>query len=505
MNIRGYELTTEWKVSNIGHTARAQKGSKKYFLKRYGEYKMPKHSSSTSDALYERLKSEFESFKDNRIAINDALKDLAGPGGNIILPTDWFVDDIFYIEATEFVEHLIEDDEILKLSKEEKLFIMLTAAGALQNIHRKNIVHSDLKRTNILAARNAAGKTVAKIIDFDRSYFADKVRRLELAGDVNFMSPELTLCMMCGVTEDGDLTEDMEEALSYLSTKSDIFSLGLVFHDYLADGEHPQITGLTGSLKTKAEKGKAVYCGEALLSDATLIISEKIEEKYLSHLLAAMLQLQPEDRPTAQEVLDVLKTKKVLDLKPGSLVKIAGEPEVTVRPTAVEAESEEKVAPTGFCDGWEDHKIKFDTDKLMHDGYVASEKIDRKGTKCYQLYKRDGSKRVFTIENLLILDMAVRETSSGGHSSASSRVSETSTSTSTSSTTSEITVYDDGTLWESDVGYRFDVDNVKRSGYKGIARAERKGVKGYVLMKSDDTNRFMTFATLKQLRFVVAK
>ena len=84
MNVNGYELTTEWKVSNIGHTARAQKGSKKYFLKRYGETKMPKHSASTSDALYDRLKEEFESFRAYRIEINEALKAFGIVGGLVL-------------------------------------------------------------------------------------------------------------------------------------------------------------------------------------------------------------------------------------------------------------------------------------------------------------------------------------------------------------------------------------------------------------------------------------
>ena len=60
--IRGYKLETVWKVSNIGYTAEATKGGKKYFLKRYGEYKMPKRGSAMTDTLYNRMKAEFESF-----------------------------------------------------------------------------------------------------------------------------------------------------------------------------------------------------------------------------------------------------------------------------------------------------------------------------------------------------------------------------------------------------------------------------------------------------------
>ncbi len=114
MNIRGYEITGDWKVANRGFTVQATKSGKKYFLKKYGMFKMPRRDASTSEALYNRMKREFDSFMENRVNINKALADLAGPGGNIILPTHWFVEDICYIEATAFVNDLIEDEDILK-------------------------------------------------------------------------------------------------------------------------------------------------------------------------------------------------------------------------------------------------------------------------------------------------------------------------------------------------------------------------------------------------------
>ena len=234
MNIKGYELAGDWKIANRGFTVQAKKDSKKFFLKKYNMYKMPRHDSSTSEALFKRMKAEFESFMENRVAINKALADLAGPGGNIILPTHWFVEDIYYIEAAEFVNDLIADEDILNLSIEDKIFVMLTAAAALNHIHKKKIVHSDLKRTNILAARNSTGRISAKIIDFDMSYFEDGIRPDELGGDQNFMSPELAQCLMYDMAD---------EALELMSTKSDIFSLGLVFHDYLVTEKYTDDEG----------------------------------------------------------------------------------------------------------------------------------------------------------------------------------------------------------------------------------------------------------------------
>lgn len=492
MTVKGYDLIGEWAVSNMGHTAMAKRGGKKFFLKRYGEYKMPRRDSSTSDKLYDKMKAEFDSFKGNRIAINEALASLAGPGGNIILPTDWFVDDIFYVEATEFVENLIEDEEILRLSHDEILFIMLTAAGALGSIHRKKIVHSDLKRTNILAARNSAGKTVAKIIDFDRSYFIDKIRPEELGGDQSFMSPELAQCFMYDLAD---------EALAYLSLKSDIFSLGLVYHDYLAGGNHPQITGLTGKLKERAEEGKTVYCCEALLAGGNLVISSRIKEEYLRHLIAAMLQPEPEDRPSAQEVLEILKSKKVVPLKEGSQIKIEGEgTDSTDEPVSVgphgpssgtpEPPRPEPPKPVGFCLPWAEHKIKFNEDKLKSGGYVSSEQMEHKGTKCYQFFKASGDVRRFTVENLILLGFASRE-------SGDAPLPPT--------PTPHREIMEDGELWEKDSAYSFDMDAIHRSGYKSIAREKRKEVEGYSLIKPSGDLRFMTIETLKLLGFVKKK
>lgn len=478
MNVHGYELVKDWAVSNIGETAQGTKGGKRHFLKKYGGYKLPRRNASTSPSLYNRMKAEFDEFMEYRIAINKALASLAGPGGNIILPTNWFVEDIHYIEATEFVENLIEDENILKLPSENILFIMRSAAGALHNIHRKNIVHSDLKRTNILAAYNSSGNTVAKIIDFDRSYFADKIRPDDLGGDQSYMSPELAQCFLCDMAD---------EALAYLSTKSDIFSLGLVFHNYLTGGAFPRISGLTGPLKARADEGQTVYCCEAVLAGAHLEISKEVGDKYLGRLLAAMLQPEPDDRPTALEVLDVLKTKSVLDIKAESAITIEGDV------------PDEPAAPVGYCSPWPEHPIVFHEAKLLEGGYVASEQVDRKGVKSYHLYKRDGTKRVFSVGNLLVTGFA----SSIG--TASDRVAPPRREEAPPRPAPTTVIDGDTALWEEDAAYSYDMAAITAGGYKGVSRATKNGVKGYVLIKMNDDQRFMTFDKLKLLKYVHEK
>lgn len=503
MNIRGYELVGDWKVANRGFTVKATKGGKKYFLKKYGMYKMPRRDASTAEVTYKRMKTEFESFMNNRIEINKALADLAGPGGNIILPTHWFVDDICYIEATAFVDDLIEDEDILKLSIEDKIFLMLTAAGALHNIHKKKIVHSDLKRTNILAARNSSGRIAAKLIDFDMSYFENNIRPDELGGDQNFMSPELAQCFMYDMAD---------EALEYMSTKSDIFSLGLVFHDYLVTekytddsgngrirGCHPKIIGLTGKLKERADAGKTVYCCEALLSEGKLVISDKITQKYLRHLIAAMLQPEPEDRPTAFEVLDALRNKRVLELKSDS-IQIEGEEDII----EVHKDTEEEpspMVPTGFCAPWPEHSISFNTANLNASGYVASEQYDKAGNKCYYLYKNDGNKRLFTLETLLMLGFAGSDDEDG----KSSGTTDVPTDGHSPIVSADIITYNDGKLWDEHAEYGYATDVITSNGYASVAKAEKNGLKGYVLIKPSGVQRFITIDKLKLLGFLHRK
>ena len=92
--------------------------------------------------------------------------------------------------------------------------------------------------------------------------------------------------------------------MALLSTKSDIFSLGIVFHNYLADGEFPDFIDLPEHLAERKKEKKAIYCAEPLLSEeGKLVVSSKIKEEYLVNLICAMLQPEPEDRPTALDVV----------------------------------------------------------------------------------------------------------------------------------------------------------------------------------------------------------
>ena len=542
MKVNGFEIIGDWNVSNIGKTAIATRGDKKYFLKSYGEYKLPRRADVT-EKTFVQMTEKFESFKNNRIAINTALASFAGSGGNIMLPQQWFVHDINYIEATEFVENVLPSEDIPKLPRADLLFIMKTAAGAMFNIHRKNIVHSDLKLSNVLVARNTMGKLVAKIIDFDRSYFINDIRPNDIGGDQAFMSPELTLCFV---------TDMAEDSLKLLSPKSDVFSLGLVFHQYLTGGEFPKVETLYDD---DGKEKNFAFCGEAALHGAKLTLSEKIGKPYLAHLIANMLQLQPEDRPDSLQVLTALKEEKVLPLKEESTVEVPAclrvggkpfvaptpKPTTTPEPTPKKEESavsvdkkeskvEEKPAiPVGYCEPWDCHAIRFDKDKMREFDYVASERYESGAIKCYRLYNSKGSIRVFNVNTLKLMRMAydtakevptkkeetfVKEeekvekvdtaVDDKSESVVKKPVDET---TSKEEEFKEITkeVASTGEMWPSDRIYEMDLEAVKEAGYIGLEKATNGGKECYALILPSGIKRNINISALKIMKLVKIK
>ncbi|MBR5449045.1 MAG: protein kinase [Clostridia bacterium] len=500
MNVHGFEFE-EWKPANKGHTTVATRGGKKYFLKKYGEFKLPRNDGTVSAKGMERLTNEFNKCMDRRVKINLALKELAGPGGNIILPIEWFVDDICYVEATEWVDGLISDDKIVKLPIDDIKFIMLTAAGALNSVHRKNIVHSDLKRSNLLAARHRVSaseeKIVGKIIDFDNSYFVDDMPEA-LGGDQSYLSPELYYAMY---------TEFAPEAMAMLSTKSDIFSLGIVFHNYLAGGDFPDFIDLPEHLEERKKNELAIYCAEPLLSESgKLVVSKKIKEEYLVNLLCAMMQPEPEDRPTALDVVMALRNKTVIPLKENSRVipaAMAGgrkaapakattpaKPTKPATPTKPAA-PEKPAVPTTFCAAWDGDLITLNEDKLRAAGYVGATQEMQGTSKGYKLYKADGTSR-------FMLGSIMKMTGFATAGKAPAKPAATPTPAPAPAPADE----DDGTLWPENSAYSYNTDAVTRAGYAKVVKCEKDGKHMYALVKASGEKKVLPFQTLKLMGFI---
>ena len=433
MSFHGYDLISEWKNSQCGQTAQAVKGGRKYFLKKYQTPVMPLNNGTLDAKTFQHNKELFTNFVKLRKGVNTTIRTIAGTGGNIVIPCDEFIEGNQYVEAAEFVDGAISDDEtetvLSTLSVDVKKLLMQTAAGALFSVHSKGIIHSDLKLKNVLLVRNKTGNYVAKLIDFDSSYFVDE-KPDEIVGTIDYYSPELG--------EYADSEDEREELAKKITEKTDIFSLGLIFHYYLS-GSLPEPVSLTPKLEKRKAKGKVIYCWVVLNSGCELAISPAITSPKYLNLIRDMLNKDPEKRPTASEVLKRLREAEpvieepwpehglVLDRDKLSAGGIMGlkktntggvkNYEITFNDGKKKTASREELIsggytlaamPTGFCAPWPEHDITFDQDKLRSRGFVAGEQKEMSGIKGYQLYRADSNSSFFKPEMLLAMKYAVK-------------------------------------------------------------------------------------------------
>ena len=489
--IRGYEVISAWKNGQCGKTARAQKSGKKYFIKVYQNPVEPVMNGALDERTFNNNKAKFEKFVARRKKINETLRAIAGEGGNIIIPREEFLDKHRYVEVSELIDGTIGDDELesvlASLPLPVKKLLMLTAAGALVSVHGNNIVHSDLKLKNVLLAKNRSGNYVAKLIDFDSSYFLDDIPEI-LSGSLDYCSPELG---MCASNED-----ECAELSKKLTCKSDIFSLGLIFHYYLA-GELPQPKTLTDRLQRRKDKGKDVYCWAVVNSGCELVLSDKIKSLNYLSLIQDMLALDPAERPSAREVLQRLKAPEeaciietawpehslVIDaekikrsgyvalkrvdksgIKKYTLIASDGKKFDKTKDDMLADGLAKEVRETKFAEPWTEHEIAFNEAKLRHRGFVASEKKEHLGIKGYEVYRSDDSSQFFTVEKLVAMGFA---------SKIAPRIEENFCEP-----------------WREHK-IIFDHGQIKNRGYIRSEQKELNGIKGYIFIKADGGEQFI--------------
>lgn len=258
---------------------KAEFGGKKYFLKKFQNPKFPK--DGINPKLYKSKKQECDEWLSAKKKLIKALDELGNGTGNIISPRDVFRERLCFYQVTYWIDVQTDSlDKIKKYSYDDKIMLLKTYGAALKKVHSKEIIHGDLKPDNILIGKSALGKPVAKLIDFDDSYFSKQALSPDLTVVTDaYQSPELAAYKL------GNL-----EYRSRLTCASDVFASGIIFHQFWC-GEMPEYPG--------KKDGKFVF--EAVAAGHKCTLHKSLPD-WLQNLIQAMLRPLPEDRPTMEEV-----------------------------------------------------------------------------------------------------------------------------------------------------------------------------------------------------------
>ena len=206
-----------------GRSCRAEDSEEEYFIKRFLSPKYPIDGAPGSKKVKENQKLRCAAFERRHRRMIVDLKKSSKNSGNLVCPIDFFREGSSYYKVSSKIDKLdIKTEKIARLDEDHKYIAMLTALNSLSVLHSLNYVHGDLKPDNILIKATPKSYS-AKLIDFDDSYISGEPPEANaIVGDQVYFSPETELYIRKGSPELG----------KSLTCKSDLFALGIIFHEY---------------------------------------------------------------------------------------------------------------------------------------------------------------------------------------------------------------------------------------------------------------------------------
>jgi len=279
-DLNGYRLLEDFRVVGAGLSewTFAERDGRVYFLKRFLSPTYLDDAAPGSAKTKARKRARCAAFEAHHRGIQAAMAPLTSYGGNLIATLDFFRYGAKYYKVTEKVDLAgLEISDVASLGFASQLVLFKTVAHSLKILHDLQIVHSDLKPSNVMIKRTELGYTT-KLIDFDSSYIVGSPPPPEeIVGTMNYYSPELVRYIQ-GAAGPEELTQ-----------ASDIFALGLIYAEYL--------TGAPPALDA-GQSNAAI----AVLNGSTLKAPAAHAPPAVVAMIEQMLLLDPHARPTVAEV-----------------------------------------------------------------------------------------------------------------------------------------------------------------------------------------------------------
>ncbi len=278
--VGGYTLLEDFRVVGAGLSewTFAVRDGREYFLKRFLSPTYPDDAAPGSAVTRARKRARCAAFEAHHRGIAAALAPITSYGGNLIATLDFFRDGAKYYKVTEKVDLAgLDATDVARLEFPVTLVLLKTVAHSLKILHDLDIVHSDLKPSNVLIKKTERGYTT-KLIDFDSSYIVGSPPPPDdIVGTMNYYSPELVRYIQ-GAADGSELTK-----------ASDVFALGLIYAEYL-----------TGSLPSFDPSFHEAAI--AVLSGVRLQLPTGSAPFPIMELVEKMLAASPADRPSIEQV-----------------------------------------------------------------------------------------------------------------------------------------------------------------------------------------------------------
>lgn len=291
--INGYRILRDFTNAGGGLSkwTFAEKDGTEFFFKEFLAPTYPTNDAPGSEKTKAQKRVRCAAFEAHQKSLIEAVRTKCAPGGNVVFAHAFFREAAKYYKVTDKVDVAsISVEDIALLPLPSRILIMKTVAHSLGVLHKLDIVHGDLKPNNLLIKRSLHGSDtyVAKLIDFDNSYFAGKPPETaeELVGDLVFYSPEMARYVR----------DDAEISKSDLQLSSDIFALGIVYCLYL-----------TGKLPLYDQDKFQYPCISAISGEPVSIRPEGVPAS-LVEIVNEMLQTDAPSRPNVGQVFERLKT-----------------------------------------------------------------------------------------------------------------------------------------------------------------------------------------------------
>ncbi len=186
--------------------------------------------------------------------------------------------DNLYI-VMEFLSGKSLGDSIAGLDLPDAIHIMIQVADVLLRLHKKDIIHRDLTPSNIMLVERDGDPNFAKILDFGLARAQNFTKLTEtghLFGTVAYMPPEYIFH-------------------SQVTIEGDLYSLGVIFYE-MVTRQKPFVGDST------MEMLKEIFNHDPLQPiDAAPDLPVEIND-----LILQLMAEDPEDRPTAKEVRNLL-------------------------------------------------------------------------------------------------------------------------------------------------------------------------------------------------------